>query len=434
MELMAQLRTGVAVWIAASAAVTGVFYFCAPAKADDEVRIVYAKPKTAKLELIANVLQQQRLLEVMAAGTKAHVALPGTLTLVAQECGQSNAFYNPRSRSIHMCYELVQEIFDGASREFRGRGPTDSPGQIAAGALLFVFLHELGHAMVQILNVPYFGKQEDVADQIATYFALTSRDTNASVAMILGGHWFFRNKGSPYVRAHLADTHSLGQQRQFNVACWAYGSNPQRYVTVAQYARLPQSRAARCPGEYRDLDRAVRQLLGSYLRGEAARTVDRGIPPSVGSLSVPPGKEPANLKAALAQYLKGSQESLGTTQRRSAFVDLNGDESPDALVFLESPEWCGSGGCALLVFQSVDKEYRLIGHITLANLPILVSERNANGWRDLIVSGPTGQPAERKPFKIRFDGTTYGKPGDSPSGSGVQFAGADGKPVLEVIR
>jgi hypothetical protein len=162
--------------------------------------------------------------------------------------------------------------------------------------------------------------------------------------------------------------------------------------------------------------------------------MNHGTSPLTESLSVPPGKEPANLKAALAQYLQGSQESVETTQRKSAFVDLNGDGSPDALVFLQSPVWCGSGGCNLLVFQSIGREYRLIGEVTLANPPILVSEKNANGWRDLIVSGPTNQPAERKPFKIRFNGKAYGELGDSPSGSGVQFAGGDGKPVLQVLR
>lgn len=138
---------------------------------------------------------------------------------------------------------------------------------IAAGALSFVYFHELGHAIVDLLDIPYFGRQEDVADQIATYVTLQFRDTRLTSNALVGALWFFRTKTAVYAKAHFADEHSLNEQRQFNIVCWAFGSNPRQYVGVAKYARLPKSRAMRCPSEYQDLKHAVEKLLGSKLRG-----------------------------------------------------------------------------------------------------------------------------------------------------------------------
>lgn len=40
------------------------------------------------------------------------------------------------------------------------------------GQFFYVFAHEMGHAMFDILRVPIFGNAEDAADQFATYIML----------------------------------------------------------------------------------------------------------------------------------------------------------------------------------------------------------------------------------------------------------------------
>ena len=238
-----------------------------------QVRVKYSTPKSQQYVALADTLQRQRVLETFASAITSTVQFPGALTLVAEECGRVNAYYDPQSRSIHLCYELVQEIHVGVGQEAKAGKSGQEAARTGAGAILFVLFHELGHAVIHILNVPYFGRQEDVADQFATYLSLHAPDATWSETLILGGHWFFRNKGSAYVKAHLANEHSLAEVRQFNIVCWAYGSNPQRYVRVAQAAQLPADRAKRCPSEYQDLDRAVRKNIGPHLRGAAARRI-----------------------------------------------------------------------------------------------------------------------------------------------------------------
>lgn len=69
-----------------------------------------------------------------------------------------------------------------------------------------------------------------------------------------------------------------------------------------------------------------------------------------------------------------------------AYADLNQDGIDDGLVLLEGEEWCGTGGCTLLVFEGLaDGNYKLASKSTVANAPIYVLEARSNGWSDLSV-------------------------------------------------
>lgn len=190
--------------------------------------------------------------------------LPQKLLIVGSECGASNAFYLPGKATIHMCYELVKDIFDRVQREIRADGKTQQ--QIAMGAFVFIFLHELGHALVDILKLPVLGRSEDAADQIGTFLliSITEKIPGISSYWPVGAHWFFQKDDLFYTQRHYSGRHSLNPQRQFNIACWLYGSNPNKYLQFARNVRLPQQRAQGCPREFMDMRHAANQLLSPY--------------------------------------------------------------------------------------------------------------------------------------------------------------------------
>lgn len=74
------------------------------------------------------------------------------------------------------------------------------------------------------------------------------------------------------------------------------------------------------------------------------------------------------------------------THFSAAYADLNNDGIEDSIVLLEGADWCGSGGCTLLVFEGLASgEYRLASKSTVASAPIYVLEATSNGWSDLSV-------------------------------------------------
>lgn len=93
---------------------------------------------------------------------------------------------------------------------------------------------------------------------------------------------------------------------------------------------------------------------------------------------------PAQVQTAVQNYVKANG-----TQARPAFrhfvTDLNGDHVSDAVVLLQSPDWCGSGGCTLLVFQGQARGLKLLSASTISEVPIGVLSESHQGWKSLIV-------------------------------------------------
>ncbi len=225
---------------------------------------LYGPTKSQKFAEIQAEMRRSRVVEQMAEALSKGLRLPKPISLATMECGQSNAFYSPRSRAVVVCLELIGEISDGLSRDRSGNSPPESIVRSAGGALMAVLLHELGHALIHVLELPVLGREEDAADQISAYFFLNGNTQNAVFALD-GALWFFRSKVLFYTRRHFSDEHSLGPQRQSNFACWAFGKNPDlyRYVLTAKY--ITPERAARCSGEYRQLSGSVRKLLTGHV-------------------------------------------------------------------------------------------------------------------------------------------------------------------------
>jgi len=87
---------------------------------------------------------------------------------------------------------------------------------------------------------------------------------------------------------------------------------------------------------------------------------------------------------------------------RYGLADLDGDEHPDAIVLLEGRDWCGSGGCTLLIFRAVKDSFALLSGSTITYEPIRVSPETTHGWKTLIVfSNGTGNVV------MRFSGRRY---------------------------
>jgi hypothetical protein len=134
-----------------------------------------------------------------------------------------------------------------------------------------------------------------------------------------------------------------------------------------------------------------------------------------------PGEPPDTeaLDGAVLRYVLPFTADPDATDWKARRVHLNGDDALDALVYVSGPDWCGSGGCTLLVFEAVtgpDVEvlgaFRPAAEVSLISGPVLVSEGSPEGWRDLVVTDVSG--ALRL---LRFDGETY--PGSPDAGVAV---------------
>lgn len=117
----------------------------------------------------------------------------------------------------------------------------------------------------------------------------------------------------------------------------------------------------------------------------------------------------SELLAAVRSYARPFDADWDSTATHIAWVDLNGDGREDALVSLTDNDWCGSGGCTILVFEAMDEAdaeefgaYRPAAEISRMHGPVHVALAARGAWSDLIVEDATGVMR-----RLSFDGETY---------------------------
>ncbi len=230
----------------------------------------YVKPKNPELEPFyqrasdGDVLR--KLPEIQAIDGL--LMLPRPIKFVTAECREPNAFYSPERGEVVLCYETMKVLLERGQALADG---DDSLGEdyaqryLAANAR-FILLHETGHALIDLLEIPITGREEDAVDQLATTLMQrfaglneSSRETTDNLRM--AANWFLARSSGQYDLDAYADEHSLGEQRYFNLQCLLYGSNPSRYIAIVTNGDLPEARAKACPAEARRVSKSWVRLL-----------------------------------------------------------------------------------------------------------------------------------------------------------------------------
>jgi len=229
-------------------------------------------------------LQGRHILEAYSQFL-APLHLPHRLTLVALNCqptyGSDSPFYSPNDRALHFCYEWYNDVLRYAPKATTAQGVTRA--NVVIGMWIGTLLHETGHAMFDMLDVPVFGREEDAADQTAAFIALQfNKDIQRTVIKGFAYFWQMvaQSGGDPPTTTDpnppqdaiqrclndplcaYADVHGTASQRLYNTLCLAYGGAPDAFKDFVQMGWLPKTRADDCAREFQQLQFAfVKTIL-----------------------------------------------------------------------------------------------------------------------------------------------------------------------------
>lgn len=109
---------------------------------------------------------------------------------------------------------------------------------------------------------------------------------------------------------------------------------------------------------------------------------------------------------SLKKFLRNKFEDK-STRYASVFRDLNSDGVPEAIIYVISNEWCGRGGCPLLILQRNGNSWKITTQTTITNPPIRVLPTTSHGWHDLGVEVAGGGIQPGYEAELRFDGKSY---------------------------
>lgn len=231
-----------------------------------DITLEYIEPEDDDFQEVYEALQKTSIVEDMVEILNNRLALPQDIPVYFTECDESDAFYDMDSQDISMCYELIEEyveIFtdeDTSKKEYR---------EEIAFAALFTLFHEIGHALVDILELPITGREEDAVDNFAAVMLIENGEEGieATVTGIIQFEIDAEEETEDVEDIEDVDfggEHSLNIQRFYNLSCFVYGSDPDKFDYFLEEDYLPEDRAEVCEDEYEQKVRSWNILLEDY--------------------------------------------------------------------------------------------------------------------------------------------------------------------------
>lgn len=184
--------------------------------------------------------------------------------------------------------------------------------------VLATFYHELGHALVDTLQLPVLGREEDAADTLSALMIhdLWQEEPAANMVYHTAGAFVAYAAEAETEGYDLAywDEHSLDMQRYYNLICLFYGANPDEREDLAIELELPEDRAARCPDEF---------ALASDSWGVMLEGLEPGL--KAKGLVMLPGNPDDRLQALLAEEVTELNKSYGLLEEITVAVETCGE-------------------------------------------------------------------------------------------------------------
>lgn len=238
----------------------------------NQVNIRYVTPKNPSHQAIFTHMKQRGALEELQTFLSPFL-LPRTLRISMAGCdGEADAFYD--YASITICYELIADLQENMAGETSVTGV--EPIDTVIGPLVEISLHEIAHALFDLLRLPVLGREEDAADQVAAYILLQMGDSRAR-RMITGAAFAYQTEelrtGDCRSFEDYAGEHSTPAQRAFNTLCLAYGADRNLYADFVSEGFLPKQRAEFCYEEYEQVEDAFEMLIKPHIDKKLADQV-----------------------------------------------------------------------------------------------------------------------------------------------------------------
>lgn len=120
--------------------------------------------------------------------------------------------------------------------------------------MVAIFYHELGHALIDVMDLPVLGLEEDAADVLSAVMIDRIWDAESAEAKVAAAANFWAASAMETAEAGYEPAfwgvHSPDERRYFTYLCLFYGGAPEAREQMAIEMGLPEDRAVTCPDEF----------------------------------------------------------------------------------------------------------------------------------------------------------------------------------------
>lgn len=131
---------------------------------------------------------------------------------------------------------------------------------------LFTLYHEVAHLLIDRLHLPVLGREEDAADNIATWMLLQKGTPDANEALKDAARgWMLTGDSydNVFTDDDFASGYSPDRQRSLQIVCMMVGADGAAFRQVAERYAIHPERQDTCFFDYDMLDRSLRSILPS---------------------------------------------------------------------------------------------------------------------------------------------------------------------------
>lgn len=227
-----------------------------------DLRLRYQPRKNAALAEKHAVGSNPQAIEELISDLNQRLKLPFDIYVVFVDCESPDAFYDPETREVTLCYQLIDDYYYLFAKKLKDKVKLDNA---VKAATLATFFHELGHALVDAWKIPITGREEDAVDQLSSLVLIEATENGEQMALE-GALTFKLYADLSSGKKIYWDEHSLDEQRFFDTICLVYGHDDEKYDYLVANGTLPDERAAFCREDYEKVSSAWHQLLAPYLK------------------------------------------------------------------------------------------------------------------------------------------------------------------------
>ena len=201
----------------------------------------------------------------------APLRLPRDLNIDIVDCGAKEVPF-VSGQPVKICNELIREIEETA----RKISPNDQDDQarLIIGAFIQTALHKTAYGVLDVLQVPVWGREHDAADRLAALIMVQFGEDIERVTMSATLDLFKwssnqKNSGKTWTGSAFADQASPEAQRYFNYLCIAVVADYPNFGGAIEKSIIPPGRAHTCLAEYRQIVDAFNLRIMPYVDADA---------------------------------------------------------------------------------------------------------------------------------------------------------------------
>jgi hypothetical protein len=244
----------------------------------DFIKVKYLEPIDSNYYVWHQTFKEDKVMESVAQSLNNMFIINRPLNITCMECGEANAFYDGKKKELIICYDLFVDMM---SKMEKYHNDPDSLGVKIGKAFTFVLYHEIGHAFIDIFNIPITGKEEDAADYFAFYMLGSNGITEGVDACIEGANFFkdmhdamktdttyqrINKEGNIVDALPYWDEHSFSLQRYYSINSLLFGSNPALYWDKINEGFIGYRRPQNAMQEYEKIKNGWGAVLNKHLK------------------------------------------------------------------------------------------------------------------------------------------------------------------------